>query len=49
MLDIIMSMYKNIKSRVKLDNKLSQEFSCMTGVRQGECLIPILFALYLND
>ena len=49
MLDIIMSMYKNIKSRVKLDNKLSQEFSCMTGVRQGECLSPILFALYLND
>ena len=49
MLDISMSMYKNIKSRVKLDNKLSQEFSYMTGVRQGECLSPILFALYLND
>ena len=49
MLDIIMSMYKNIKSRVKFDNKLSQEFSCMTGVRQGECLSPIIFALYLND
>ena len=49
MLDIIMSMYENIKSRVKLNNKLSQEFSCMTGVRQGECLSPILFALYVND
>ena len=49
MLDTIMSMYKNIKSRVKLDNKLSQKFSCMAGVRQGECLSPILFALYLND
>ena len=49
MLDIIMSMYKNVESRVKLDNKLSQEFLCMTGVRQGECLSPIHFALYLND
>ena len=42
-------MYKNIKSRGKLDNKLSREFSCVTGVRQGECLSLILFALYLND
>ena len=49
MLDVIMSMYKNIKPRVKLDNKLSQDFSCMTGVCQGECLSPILFALYLNE
>ena len=49
MLDIIKSMYENIKSRVKLHNKLSQAFSCMTGVRQGECLSPILFALYVND
>ena len=49
MLDIFMSMYENIKSRVKLNNKLSQEFSCMTGVRQGECLSPILFALYVNN
>ena len=49
MLDIFMSMYENIKSRVKLNNKLSQEFSCMTVVRQGECLSPIIFALYVND
>ena len=49
MLGINMAIYKNIKSSVKLDNKLSQEFSCMKGVRQGECLSPILFALYLYD
>ena len=49
MLEIIMSMYRDVKSRVKLNNKLSEEFSCMTGVRQGECLSPILFAMYVND
>ena len=43
-----MSMYDNIKPRVKLNNKLSQEFSCMTGVRRGKCLSPFLFALYVN-
>ena len=48
-LDIIVSMYRDIKSKVKLNNKLSDEFSCMTGVRQGECLSPILFAMYAND
>ena len=49
MLDIIVSMYKNVKSQVKINNKLSESFSCMTGVRQGECLSPFLFAIYLND
>ncbi|MCG8032789.1 MAG: hypothetical protein JAZ03_11525 [Candidatus Thiodiazotropha taylori] len=49
MLDIIMSMYENAKSRVRLNNKLGEEFTCMTGVRQGECLSPFLFAMYLND
>ena len=42
-------MYRDVKSKVKFNNKLSDEFSCMTGVRQGECLSPILFAMYIND
>ena len=42
-------MYRDVKSEVKFDNKLSDEFSCMTGVRQGECLSPTLFAIYIND
>ena len=24
-------------------------FNCELGVRQGECLSPFLFAMYLND
>ena len=30
-------------------NTLSSEFSCHLGVRQGECLSPFLFSMYLND
>ena len=44
-----MFMYNNIKSRVKFQNELSQEFSCITGVRQGERLSPFLFTMFLND
>ena len=49
MLDIIVSLYENVKSKVKINNRLSESCSCMTGVRQGECLSPFLFAMYLND
>ena len=48
-LNIIQSMYSNIKSRVKFDNIVSDEFSSFLGVRQGECLSPFLFSMYLND
>ena len=47
-LNIIKSMYTSVKSMVKYDNCLSQEFSCYLGVRQGECLSPFLFSIYLN-
>ena len=49
MLDIIKSIYSTVKSRVKNNNTLSESFSCNIGVRQGECLLPILFAMYVND
>ena len=41
--------HRNIKSRVKFDNVLSDEFSSYIGVRQGEFLSPFLFIMYLND
>ena len=37
-------MYSVVKSRVQVD-----EFECLLGVRQEECLSPFLFAMYLND
>ena len=48
-LNIIKSMYSVVKSRVKYDNKLETEFACSLGVRQGECLSPMFFSLFLND
>ena len=41
-------MYKNAKSCVKSGGKLSDFFSCEMGVRQGENLSAVLFAIYLN-
>ena len=48
-LKVIKSMYDNIKSRVKSNNELIDEFTCCLGVRQGDCLSPFLFAMYVND
>ena len=42
-------MYRNVKSRIKFNNNLSNDFSSYIGVRQGECLSPFLFSMYIND
>ena len=49
MLDIIKSMYSIVKSKIKYKNNVSEAFICSIGVRQGECLSPFLFSMYLND
>ena len=48
-LNVIHNMYNNAKSCVKSGNVRSEFFSCNVGVRQGENLSPVLFAIYLND
>ena len=48
-LNIIISVYSELKSRVKYTNTLSNEFFCSLGVRQGECLSPLLLSLFIND
>ena len=45
----IKSMYDNIKSCVTINGRISELFSCQVGLREGECLSPILFSFYLND
>ncbi|MES9880523.1 MAG: reverse transcriptase family protein [Sedimenticola sp.] len=46
---VINNMYLEIKSCVMLNNECSQYFPSYCGVRQGENLSPVLFALFLND
>ena len=48
-LNVIMAMYTSVKSRVLYHNNLSEDFECIIGVRQGECLSPFLFSIYVND
>ena len=49
MLNVIKSLYGSAKSAVKLNLSHSLFFNCDIGVRQGDNLSPLLFALYLND
>ena len=48
-LNVIMSMYKRVKSKVMVNNDISIGFECSLGVRKGECVSPFLFAMYVND
>lgn len=48
--NIILNLYQNAKSCIKNNNNtLSQFFPCNIGVRQGENLSPLLFAIFLSD
>ena len=46
---VVHSMYANAKSCVRKNGKFSKTFDCQIGVRQGENLSPLLFAIFLND
>ena len=48
-LKIIMSMYRCVKTKIFINGQTSQAFEYRLGVRQGECLSPFLFTMYVND
>ena len=48
-IQIILNMYKGVKSCVSYNGEQSSFFSSFLGVRQDENLSPVLFALVLND
>ena len=48
-LDLLLSMYSNDKSAVKIGNKLTESFTCHAGVKQGCILSPALFNFSLSD
>ena len=47
--NVVFNMYKQAKSCVKLNGIKSSYFNCLAGVRQGENLSPLLFAIFLSD
>ena len=48
-LNVISSLYVQVKSCVRGNDSLTNIFPCNRGVRQGCLLSPVLFALYLNE
>ena len=48
-LNVMINMYKGITSCVSVNGYKSLPFAIHQGVRQGENLSPLLFALYVND
>ena len=48
-LNVIKSLYAQIKSCVFLNGEKSEFFISTRGVRQGENLSPLLFSLFVND
>jgi hypothetical protein len=48
MMDTIISMYKNINIRVRLNGQLGDSFSSLLGVKQGDPLSPLLFGLFID-
>ena len=43
-----MNMYVNQKIQVRWNNLLSSQHNISTGVKQGGCLSPNLFSVYVN-
>ena len=48
-LEVLISMYLNDKSAVKIENKITVTFLCHNGVKPGCMLSPTLFNTYLSD
>ena len=49
MYNAITSLYSNPKARVILQENCTDYFNCPIGLKQGDCLSPTLFSIYIND
>ena len=43
------AMYKSLKSVIRNNNVLSENFEVFHGVKQGDPLPPVLFLCFIND
>jgi exonuclease III len=48
-INMLQSMYSQVKSCVKLNGIKSEYFNSLMGVKQGEPLSPFLFIFFIND
>ena len=46
---LVQNLYEKVKSSVIINGNLSDSFPCQTGVRQGDNLSSLLFAIYLHE
>ena len=47
-LRFLKALYQDSSCRVRVNDKLSEEFDISTGLRQCRALSPLLFSLYIN-
>ena len=47
--NVIYNLHKQTKSCIAINGQKSEFLNCEIGVRQGENLSPLLFAIFLND
>ncbi len=47
--NVVKNLYKKAKAQVRVGGSLSSSFKCSVGVRQGDNLSPLLFAIFVND
>ena len=43
------SIYAGSESCVRINNMLSEWFSCSIGTKQGDCISPTIFSIFIND
>lgn len=45
----IKNIYQHSTASVRVNNKLTGWFTCLTGVKQGDTASPTLFSIFAND